>query len=348
MISSQQWDWSDSSDESTLRVQIIVGMRVVRELRYMLLDAAYSLEISNDDRTSLLCVLLKSGFAKRRLAEEVRKFQSILSDNLRPRMRVVALESPDEMDSVLFPTLPADALLELRAHALDALLQKPKTSSKVVVVGMLLHRWFHSMEPVTVAQLANISGASLPTVYAALKTVDPNSLQRTEDRRLSLKGFTPWEWQKWLTLSIDAVSYKYVDRSGAPRSSEKLMRQFVKLGRSDVAVGGVLGAMRHFPKIDITGAPYLDLVVHGTSHSDLSFITDIDPGLSREDTVDSHPSVIVHFANRPHNLFSSKGDVLCADVLDCMVHMWEANMFHQIEQMINHFAPSGPHIALGD
>jgi hypothetical protein len=244
--------------------------------------------------------------------------------------------------------VPAQCLKTLTQKVIDVLLAKPTTSSREAVVGQLLHRWISGAEPVTTSELAQLSGASLPTVYAALKTIDARCLQRDESRRVFLSGFTAEAWQKWLTLSTDAPSAKFVDRSGAPRSPEKLARELAKLQRSDLAVGGVLGAMHHFPTLDITGAPHLDIVVHGSPSTDLSFITELDPGLERDDSPRGFANVMVHFVNRPFSLFETQGGVVWADVLECMVHLWDAHLIYQVENLIGHIAPGGLNGQLGD
>ncbi len=147
------------------------------------------------------------------------------------------------------PGVPAQCLKTLTQKVIDVLLAKPTTSSREAVVGQLLHRWISGAEPVTTSELAQLSGASLPTVYAALKTIDARCLQRDESRRVFLSGFTAEAWQKWLTLSTDAPSAKFVDRSGAPRSPEKLARELAKLQRSDLAVGGCLARCTIFRRL---------------------------------------------------------------------------------------------------
>jgi hypothetical protein len=49
-----------------------------------------------------------------------------------------------------------------------------------------------------------------------------------------------------------------------PRSPEVLLQRLSELNRSDIAVGGVLGARHYFPGLDLVGTPRLDLVVHST------------------------------------------------------------------------------------
>lgn len=346
MSSSFQWDWPQAGDGGRTTVQVTVGMRTARDLRATLLDAAYSLRGS--DKQTFLCLLFKSGFSSKRLVQEVAQFQAVVRADLASRVHVLALKSPSDLIHALPFTIHAPALQQLQARIAEALADKPRTSSREAVVGTLLHRWINELPPVKVAELAALAGASLPTVYAALATLEPSCLRRDEERRVSLAGFSAAAWQKWLSMSTEGPCAKFIDRSGSPRSPEKLARQLAKLGRQDVAIGGVLGAKHHFPGLDITAAPHLDIVVHGTPHTDLSFVEQLDPGLVQDDSTGAHPHVIVHFVNRPHSLFETKDGVVWADVLDCMVNLWDSHLIHQVENLINHVAPGGLRAPIGD
>jgi hypothetical protein len=56
----------------------------------------------------------------------------------------------------------------------------------------------------------------------------------------------------------------------------------------------------------------------------------------------------VHFVNRPFSLFETQGGVVWADVLECMVHLWDAHLIYQVENLIGHIAPGGLNGQLGD
>jgi hypothetical protein len=117
-----------------------------------------------------------------------------------------------------------------------------------------------------------------------------------------------------------------------------LVKKLLAFGRNDVAVGGVLGATHHYPAIDITGAPRLDILIHGTHHADLSFIEQLDPGLERNDSPEGNAHVVVHFTNRRESYFEVQNGEVWADVLDCLVHLWKAGLTHQVEDLITHLA----------
>lgn len=348
-MSNAYFDWnaSNAGDGQPTFVQVTMGMRTTRDLRSVLLEALYAIDRDQQPK-NFLCLLFGSGFTRQRLEREVQDLKRVTRPDLRDRIQVVNVRAPSDLSQTQLPGVAEECLKALRQKVMVALMAKPTSSSREAVVGQLLYRWINDMEPVRTSELAELSGASIPTVYAALKTVNPQYLQRDEDRRVFLSGFSADDWQKWLTLSTDSLSVKFVDRSGAPRSPEKLSRELAKLGRSDVAIGGVLGALHYYPSLDITGTPRLDIVVHGSPSTDLSFVAQLDPGLERDDAPQAYANVMVHFVNRPFSLFETRDGVVWADVLECMVHLWNAHLMHQVENLIGHIAPGGLPAPLGD
>jgi hypothetical protein len=247
---------------------------------------------------------------------------------------VLAVSPEDDLSQMLSAYVDAGQLNKLHSSVLEQASGTSKASSRQDVQFLLLHRWLLGQAPIKTADLAAQTGASQPTVYAALADLPSGDIQRTRDRRVALKTFSLQAWQKWLNRSAEAQTVKFVDRSGSPRSPEKLARTLSAMALNNVAIGGVLGAMHHYPAIDITGAPHLDVLVHGTQHADLSFIEQLDPGLVRDDSADARPHLRVHFTNRRESYFEVQEGLVWANVLDCAVHMWQAGLNHQVEDLI--------------
>jgi hypothetical protein len=318
-----------------LTVEVSIGMRTARDLHSMLLDAAYSLK---NNESTFLALLFKCGITPERLAKEIEAFKDIVRPEVGSRVHVLAVSPEDDLSRTLTAYVNAAQLDELHRSVLEESSGTAKASSRQDVQFLLLHRWLLGQAPIKTAELAVQSGASQPTVYAALADLVQADILRTRDRRVALKNFSPQAWQKWLTRSAEAQTVKFIDRSGAPRSPEKLARTLSAMALNNVAIGGVLGVMHHCPAIDITGAPHLDVLVHGTQHADLSFIERLDPGLVRDDSADARPHVRVHFTNRRDSYFEVGEGAVWADVLDCVVHMWQAGLNHQVEDLIGHLS----------
>ena len=119
----------------------------------------------------------------------------------------------------------------------------------------------------------------------------------------------------------------------------------MKLGRDELAIGGVMAALHHYPGLDITGSPRLDILLYGTHHADLSFMQEIDPGLVRDDSA-KYPKVVVHFTNRQESYFEAAGGQVWADPLDCLVHMWHAGLMHQVEDFVEHLSRQVGHVSI--
>ena len=343
-----QFPWTADNGGGVGHVDVYVasGVRNTRDLRDLLLEVAYALG-SQSDRTSL-CLLPNCGFTQRRLNQEFGQFSRIVKDGLAQRLRVLSLGTTSDLLQVLAREYSEQSLRDLQVHVDQVLNTKPTSSSQEAVVGMLLHRWIHQLKPIRIPELAALSGASVPTTYAAIKKLDPQSWMRDEDRGIALKTFSAEAWMQWLSACSDVTKARFVDRSGSPRSPKKLADLVRKLGRDDIAIGGVLGAMHYFPDLDMTAAPHLDLVVHGNMQTDLSFVEQLDPGLERDDTALGRSHVIVHYLNRPNALFETHEGVVWAGVLECLVHLWDSEFMHQVEQLINHIAPVGLDEAMAD
>lgn len=321
-----------------LSIEVSVGLGTVRDLRKLLLDAAYTVR---GNAGTALVLLFKCGFTPARLAAELADFQGVVRHDIADRVKVLAIDTRQQIDGVLHEYVDANQFEVLRGQIEAFSVGTPTSSSREVVQFLLLRRWLRGLGPIKTADLATQSGASSPTVSAAIKAIEPDVL-RTRDRQVALKSFSPESWHKWLTKSAEAQTVRFVDRSGAPRTPEKLARRLSALGRKDVAIGGVLGAMHHFPAIDITGAPRLDILIHGTYHADLSFMEEFDAGLVRDDSPEENARVVVHFTNRSESYFDVENGTAWADVLDCLIHMWKAGLTHQVEDLISYLCRQAP------
>jgi hypothetical protein len=132
----------------------------------------------------------------------------------------------------------------------------------------------------------------------------------------------------------------FTDPSMRPRSPEVLLQRLRELKRSDIAVGGVLGARHYLPGLDLVGTPRLDLVVHTLrpegSHE---FLRKLDPALKPAKR--GEPArVFVHTLCRPVTLFQESGDgVVWADEVECLLDLHEARLESQALEFLERLAP---------
>ena len=116
--------------------------------------------------------------------------------------------------------------------------------------------------PLTSKELSAQTGFSYPTISNALQELEP-FLVRHSDRPVQLRAFPKDAWFRLIAQAENVRStMAFADPSMRPRSPEVLLQRLGELKRSDIAVGGVLGARHYLPGLDLVGTQRLDLVVH--------------------------------------------------------------------------------------
>jgi hypothetical protein len=300
-------------------------MATARDLRNWLLEAAYGNKVA-------LALLFQTVFTPERLAAELSSFRSAVKSDIADRVHVLALDGPQQIRAALADHVEAHHLEVLTREIVAVSAGTVASSSRETVQLVMLRRWVQGLPPIRTADLAAESGASAPTVSAALKAIAVEVV-RTRDRRVSLKGISTKCWQTWLGKSAEARTARFVYVSGSPRSIKYLAKHLMKLGRDDLAIGGVMAGLHHYTGLDITGVPRLDILLHGTHHADLSFMQKLDPGLECDDSA-KYPRFVVHFTNRRESYFEAADGYVWACDLDCLVYMWHARLMHQVEDFV--------------
>jgi hypothetical protein len=203
----------------------------------------------------------------------------------------------------------------------------PRADMQSEVFRVLLHQWIVGKGPMTSDWIAKAVGCSYRTVAATIEKLGP-VVERLSDRRVRLKYFPREAWSQFVAVSKNArAATSFCDRSDQPRSPESLVRRLQKLGRSDVAIGGVIGAKRYFAELDIVGAPRLDLCIHAPGkHADLGFVQQLDPALSPTSDPHEPPRLAVHFLRRKESFFTRDSGGIWADPVECLADLIEARL----------------------
>jgi len=322
------------------RVEVLPGLRAIQGFRAALAGMVQAAAAAPEGRGVLL--LVDPGITDGRLHEEWLSAERIYRPELLARLSLVAARKgalrgwPQEPDAALRALLAPH--LPQASKPADALL--PRADFGALVLQLLIHQWLNDLGPVTTDWLQKQAGCSYPTVAAALKQLGP-ALQRHHDRRVELRRFPREEWAA-LLASAERVrgTARFADRSGQPRSAESLLKRLKKLGRTDLAVGGVIGARRHHPGLDLAGTPRLDLTLHCPRRSaDLSFVEQLDPALQRTEDRDAPASLVVHLLRRRAPLFIPYANgVPWADAVECLLDLHEARLEPQAEAFVEHFS----------
>ena len=212
----------------------------------------------------------------------------------------------------------------------------PAPDHRFIILKLFVYAWLTNRGPITARWLADTAGCSYPTVASATRRLG-RAITRRHDRRLELREFPLHEWTRLLTGAEEArSSMRFADRSGQPRSASSLLERLQELGPTGVALGGVLGARRYHPELDLLGLPRLDVCVHCPERSaDVGFVRRLDPAL--EVTLDpSEPArLVVHFVRHHASLFEPDSSGLpWADPVECLMDLHEARLEPQAAELV--------------
>ena len=321
-------------------VEVKSGLDAVRNLQVGILQLALALDEGGDGKRGLL-VVAAPAMSQARLQEEWQSSLRALRRDLAGRLRLALFHAgrvqdlPDDYDSVFRAKLERVVRRELERGPA----RLPRGEAFHEVLRLLVHAWMLKTGPMTSAALAKAAGCSYPTVADAVRRLGAAVVRRSY-RRVELAYFPRDEWSALVAVSERVRStIRFSDRSGQPRSPESLLQRLRGLGRSDVAVGGVLGAKHYVSDLDIVGLPRLDLTVHSRgSGADASFVEKIDPALRRASSRDEPVAMAVHSIHRPEPLFVQGADkTLWADPVECLLDLHEARLEPQALEFLQHF-----------
>lgn len=299
-------------------------LKNTRDLRTLLLDAAYELQ-AQPDIADAHVYLFGCTLAKQRVEMEVEQFKSVTRQNVAGRILVHDIRSAAQPQVDLTMDIP---------HLVSEPTRKPTTASQEAVVAYLLQRHLQSLPGVGISTIAEETKASLPTIYKVLNTYAHCIDKNPQDKTLRLRHFAQNDWLYWIQRTNQLSSVYFIDRSGAPRSATRLAKELARLQRDDIAIGGLMGALHHLPALDATSSPQLDILVHGTRRTDLSFVTVLDPGLERFEGRTEIANVAVHFIDRPAPLFVREADQNWGSLPDCIANMQKAGLTHQVNDAL--------------
>jgi len=307
----------------------------IRNLRASLLGLAYWL--TNNPTSRGLLVLVDSRITEDRLHHEWKLAQQTLHPEILERMAVAFAKKKH------YVGLPRDLGDDFRVW-LDQLVLKESREGKpresfYAILEVLLHQWLLGKGPMTSKWIMKTVGCSYPTVAASLRRLE-STLLRHSDRRVELRYFPKDEWARLLAVSDEVRSTtRFADRSGQPRSVDSLLNRLKRLGRSDIAVGGVIGARHYQPALDLVGTPRLDLSLHSRGKNvDWNFVKQLDPALQETKRRDEPAPLVIHLVRRVRSLFEPGEDRLpWADPVECLLDLHEGRLESQALEFVRSF-----------
>ncbi len=330
------------AESSTAILEVKKRVPSIRELRDAIAQlAGYLTEIRGKQA---ILLLTDPRINTQTILDEYNKLQTAFRPEIAERLRILVYQK-GTFDNRPTDIAPEDWRLIEQHVAADTtnstLLPRPDLKSEVFRV--ILHEWILGHGPLTSKWIEDTVDCNYRTVSAAVEWLG-RAVTRHSKRRIALKYFPKEAWAQLLAVSDSArATIRYEDRSDQPRSPESLVKRLSKMGRPDIAIGGVLGAKRYYADLDITGAPRLDLSVHcpGTQ-CDLDFVHHLDPALERLRDRHAPARLVLHFVRRKESLFEHDDQgVLWADPIECLLDLQEERLESQALAFVEFLSSRG-------
>lgn len=318
----------------------------MRDVRGALVALAYLVD-SEPPTSRAVCVLVDSRLSHGRLEEELHRLRGVLRPEIADRVHFLADKGGPSHNGVAFngslEHAPSDfykwleelvATERLRGYA-------PQLPPRQIVVATLAQLRLWNQPPVTVKHLQETCRVSYPTVANVLKELsDKGWLEDSGERGVRLRHLTIGEWME---LARDHArlrkAHLFTDPTGhaSPEQMAKRLARLQgasKLPRS-VRIGGVLGASWHFPELDITAAPRLDLSVD----ADPAHVAEmIDAGLRPKTRPEQRVALAVHVTRDPWVITNagSQSQGQWAGELECLADLMEMGFTREASEMAHH------------
>jgi hypothetical protein len=319
----------------------------MRDVRGALLALAYLVR-SEPSTAEAVCVLVDSRLSQSRLKAELNQLRSVLRPQIADRIHLlvdkrtsgngwIALSKSLEgaVDSDFYAWLKELVSTEhLRGHA-------RQLPPRQIVVATLAQLRLWNQPPVTIKHIQETSGASYPTVATVLKDLTEKGwLEERSERGVRLRHLTLGEWME---LGREHARLRtvhlFTDPTGhvSPEQLAKRLSRLQEMGRlpQSIRIGGVLGASQHFPELDITTAPRLDLCVE-TEPAHVAQI--IDAGLRPKTKREQRIALAVHTTRDPWVITNAKPEKpgRWAGELECLADLIEMGFNREASEMAHH------------
>ena len=306
----------------------------VRDVRSALLTLAYRVQ-ADPTIHEAVCVVVDSRLSATRLQEELDRFRSVLRPEIADRIHWLTDPGAAGDRPEAFRAWLAERIAAERRRGKAA--QLPP---RQIVVAALAQLRLRSEPPVTVKRLQEISGASYPTVAAVLKDfTDKGWLENGSERGVRLRPLTAREWMELAREHARLRTVQWFTDPTGLASPDQLAKRLAHLQESgelprSIRIGGVLGAAQHFPALDITAAPRLDL---STEEDAVHLAAMIDAGLRPKTRPEQRVVLAVHTSRQP----GPHPPERWAGELECLADLIEMGYAREAAEMAEQMAGSG-------
>ena len=295
------------------------------DLRGVLLSLTYVL--AGEPTSRAVCVLVDTRLTQDRLQEELGRFRRTVQASLADRVFLLGIrEGKVEGDLPAGDTALLPRILEAAQRESVGL----RRVTQQTVKSLVLMRWLLHGGGVGVAEMARETGASFPTVTAAFRSLRQDGVVIPRGASFVLSDELPWPTVLRLAQehAKERRVIRYADPNGLAKSPLDMARRLDALhGRGEaqeVSFGGVVGAERLYPDLDITAPPRLDLCVYS---SDTSFVRQLDAGLLETSDPDDKAVLVLHMTKNPNRGPNKSHEMVeVASPVDCLADLLEIGL----------------------
>lgn len=303
------------------------------ELRGELLSLALALR-DEPRSTAAVCLLRDTRLSAGRLQDEIHRFQQVIDPMLGERIFLVWVDGRrilghlPPMDDWTYEQLLAASARPPSAKMTRVTQQAVKTAA--------LTAWFTVKGRLGVAWMSRATGASMPTAIAAFRAMQEEGLVYSVGSSWSLADDVSWDSARMVVAAHAAErrQIRFRDPTGHARSPQEMAERIRRLQRDgvtpEVDIGGVLGAQAHYPDLDITGAPRLDLSVYD---ADISFVRKIDAGLVEAKESNAKAVLVLHLGRDPRRGLQETQAPGIASVVDCLADLIEIGLLAEAQDL---------------
>jgi hypothetical protein len=317
----------------------------MRDVRHALLTLAYLIR-REPPSTTAVCVLVDSRLSDNRLREELQLLRQVIHPEIASRVHYLVDKGDAGRNIVAFSgsltDAPADFYpwLESQVAAERVRGHGPQLPPRQGVIAALAQLRLRNLAPVTIKHLQKVCNVSYPTVAAVLKELMQKGwLEDTGERGVRLRPLTVGEWME---LAQDHGRLRktqlFTDPTGQS-GPEPMARRLARLQASkklprSVRVGGVLGATGHFPALDITAAPRLDISVDAEPARVVALL---DAGLQLKTRPEQRVALAVHVTREALGDEQGPGsEPRLASELECLADLIEMGYTREASEMARH------------
>jgi len=318
----------------------------VRDVHGAFMALAYVLAGEPSENIAV-CVCTETRLSEARLDEELARFRQVVHPAIANRIHFLLDKSHPQRNAAAFRGSMTGAPSEFYGWLAEMLASEilnghtPQLPARQIVVATLAQLCLWNASPVTVKHLQETCRVSYPTVAAVLRDLSVKGwLEDSDERGVRMRYLSSGEW---IELARDHARLRklhlFTDPTGlnTPEQMVKRLARLQGVGKlsKSVRVGGVMGAFSHFPALDITAAPRLDLSVDADPAQVAALL---DAGLRPKVKPEQRVALAVHVTRNLSVMTDkeSRPQGPWAGELECLADLVEMGFTREASEMACH------------